>query len=121
VEVIDRYVDINEVPELFARARVVATPYIVGYQSGVLHLAMTMGRPVVTTDVGDLPAALAGGGRVVPAGDPDALAAALDELTADADLAARLGAKNRQHALSESSWAAVAEHVERALCDLGRN
>ena len=118
VEVIDRYVDIDEVPALFGRARVVATPYVVGYQSGVLHLAMTMGRAVVTSDVGDLPAAVGEGGRVVPAGDADALAAALEELTSDPALAARLGADNRRRVLAESSWGAVAERVEQALASL---
>ena len=43
VEVIDRYVPMADVAPTFARARVVATPYLTGYQSGVIHLAATMG------------------------------------------------------------------------------
>ena len=67
---------------MFARARVVATPYVVGYQSGVIHLAMTMGRAVVTSDVGDLPDAVRR--RRDRAGRPrrrrrDALAEALEQ------------------------------------------
>ena len=48
IEVIDRYVPLEDVPAIFGRARVVATPYLAGWQSGVVHLAMTMGRAVVT-------------------------------------------------------------------------
>jgi glycosyltransferase involved in cell wall biosynthesis len=118
VEVIDRYVEMDEVPAIFGRARVVVTPYLVGYQSGVLHLAMTMGRPVVTTNVGDLPAALGGSGRVVEPGDPAALADALEELAFDGALAERLGTGGRERVLAESSWAAVAERVDAALAPL---
>ena len=115
VEVIDRYVEMDEVPDIFGRARVVVTPYLVGYQSGVLHLAMTMARPVVTTNVGDLPAALGDGGRVVEPDDPQALAAALEELAFDRALAERLGAAARERVLTESSWADVAARVDGEL------
>ena len=103
VELIDRYVPMADVASTFARARVVVTPYVAGYQSGVIHLAATMGRAVVTSDVGDLPGAVQDGvtGRVVPAGDPARLADALEEIVSDASLAARMG-----HAAREASGAA---------------
>src|SRR3954468_328291 len=87
-EALDRCVRFEEVAEVFGRARVVATPYLAGWQSGVVHLAMTMARPVVTSDVGDLGDAVGDGqaGLVVPAGDVDALADALDRLLGDAPL-----------------------------------
>jgi glycosyltransferase involved in cell wall biosynthesis len=117
VEVIDRYVPIDEVRTVFARARVVATPYLTGYQSGVIHLAMTMGRAVVTSDVGDLGTAVVDGvtGRVVAPHDADGLADALEEVLADPDLAARFGAEGRRRVLTRSSWEHVAERVEREL------
>jgi glycosyltransferase involved in cell wall biosynthesis len=118
VEVIGRYVEMDEVPDLFGRARVVVTPYLAGYQSGVLHLAMTMARPVVTSAVGDLPGALGDGGRVVAPGDAEALATALEELLADPALAERLGRANRERVMAESSWAGVAERVEAELSGL---
>jgi glycosyltransferase involved in cell wall biosynthesis len=122
VELIDRYVPIEEVPAVFARARVVTTPYVTGYQSGVIHLAMTMGRAVVTSDVGDLGTAVADGltGRVVPPQEPHALAQALDEVLADAGLAARLGAEGRRRLLERSSWERVAERVEQELAALAK-
>lgn len=122
VELIDRYVPIEEVPAVFARARVVTTPYVAGYQSGVIHLAMTMARPVVTSDVGDLAAAVMDGvtGRVVPPGNPTALADALEEVVANPALAARLGAEARRHVLAHSGWEHVAERVEHELLALAR-
>ena len=122
VEVIDRYVPLEDVPAVFRRARVVATPYLAGWQSGVIHLAMTMGRAVVTSDVGDLATAVGDGeaGLVVPPGDPQALADALERLLADRELAERLGAEGRRRMTTGSSWDAVAEKVEAALKSLPR-
>ena len=78
---------------------------------------MTMGRAVVTSDVGDLATAVGDGqaGLVVPPGDPQALADALERLLADRELAERLGAEGRRRMTTGSSWDAVAEKVEAAL------
>jgi glycosyltransferase involved in cell wall biosynthesis len=120
VEVRPGYVPINDVKELFARARVVVMPYFTAYQSGVVHLAMTMGRATVVTDVGDLPEAVADGvtGLIVPPRDPHALADALDRVVGDADLAERLGAAGHARTLEGSSWHTVAERVEESLREL---
>lgn len=117
VTVIDRYVPIEEVKPIFASARAVVTPYLTGYQSGVVHLAMTMGRAVVSSDVGDLGSAVRDGvtGLLVPREDPAALADALERVLDDAALADRLGAAGRGEVLSGSSWATVAALVEDAL------
>jgi glycosyltransferase involved in cell wall biosynthesis len=121
VRLVDEYVPIEDVPAIFGSSRVVATPYIVGYQSGVVHLAMTMARAVVASDVGDLPNAVADGetGLIVPPGDPEALAAALATLLADPELARRMGAAGHERVLDRSGWGKVADLVERALADGG--
>ena len=56
--------------------------------------------PVVGFDSGGLPDIVRDGetGRLVPAGDEPALAAALDELMSDSELRHRLGAQGRAHA-----------------------
>jgi glycosyltransferase involved in cell wall biosynthesis len=120
VKVIDRYVQMEEVPGIFGEARVVVTPYVVGYQSGVVHLAMTMGRAVVATDVGDLGSAVTDGvtGRVVTPADKSALAAALEEVVADPKLAASFGAEGHRQVMAGSGWEAVAERAEGALASL---
>ena len=78
----------------------------------VANEAMNQSTPVIATDeVG----AAAGGlvrhernGLVVPAGDPDALGAAIERLRTDRDLRARLGANARRDvaAYSFDAWAA---------------
>jgi glycosyltransferase involved in cell wall biosynthesis len=120
VEVVDRYVPIEDVAPTFARARVVATPYLAGYQSGVNHLAAAMGRPVVTSDVGDLGRAVRDGvtGSVVPPGDAVRLAAALEKILADPDLAVRMGDAARRTVRTGSSWEDVAERIEEELIAL---
>jgi glycosyltransferase involved in cell wall biosynthesis len=120
VEALPGYVPMEDVAGLFARARVVVLPYLAGYQSGVVHLAMTMGRAVVVTAVGDLPEAVADGttGLVVASRDPDALADALERVLADAGFAERLGAAGHARMLDGSGWPEVAERVETGLRSL---
>ena len=50
-----------------------------------------------------------GNGALAPAGDPAALAAALDGLLADAELRARLGSNGRDHVLATRTWQANAQ------------
>jgi glycosyltransferase involved in cell wall biosynthesis len=74
--VVDRYVTDAEVPGFFAAAHLVVLPYRRSSASGVLHIAMSCGLPVVTTAVGGLVEATASytGAVLVPPGDPAALA-----------------------------------------------
>ena len=59
--------------------------------------AMSVGRPVVAAAVDGVPEVVSDGrtGLLVPPGDPEAVARALDLLASDADLAMRLGAAGR--------------------------
>ncbi|MGA7704814.1 MAG: glycosyltransferase family 4 protein [Solirubrobacteraceae bacterium] len=120
VETLPGYVPIEDVPALFTRARVVVLPYVTSSQSGVVHLAMTMRRAVVVTDVGALPEAVSDGvsGLVVPPTDPAALAGALQRVLEDPDLAESFGEAGRARALEGSGWATVAEQVETGLRSL---
>ena len=120
VRVIDRYVPMEQVRDVFAEARALVAPYRVAFQSGVVHLAMTMARAVVATDVGDLPSAVRDRetGRIVPPGDTSALAAALEEVLADPELAERYGREGRRRVMAGSSWEQVAERFDEALAAL---
>ena len=62
--------------------------------------AMFAGKPIVATDVGEIPAALGQGmaGLIVPPGDAAALAGALDALLASPDRASMLGQIARERA-----------------------
>jgi glycosyltransferase involved in cell wall biosynthesis len=77
VHLVDEYVPNEDVAPLFALADVVALPYRSASQSGVLPIAATLRKPVVATQVGGLPEALAGTGLLVPPSDPAALGDAL--------------------------------------------
>jgi glycosyltransferase involved in cell wall biosynthesis len=117
VEVLPGYVPVEDVEPLFARARVVALPYLAAYQSGVVHLAMTMQRAVVAAEVGDLATVVrhSDAGRLVPPGDVPALADALEAVVTDPALAARFGDAGHRYTLNGSSWPSVAERVEGAV------
>ena len=83
--------------------------------------ALLSGVPVVTTESGGAPEIVSDEcGRLVPAGDLDALARVLGELVDDAALRARLGARGPAHAAARSSPEIVLPRIARALARLGR-
>ncbi|RFF27873.1 MULTISPECIES: glycosyltransferase family 4 protein [unclassified Wenzhouxiangella] len=73
--------------------------------------AMAMGRPVVSTDVGDVPRQLVDGenGFVVPVGDHDGLAKRIGTLLEDARLRHRFGERAREVAIENFSVDQVAK------------
>ncbi|AKK30220.1 hypothetical protein AB431_03835 [Mycobacterium sp. EPa45] len=111
------YVPVPEVADCFARARCVVLPYKRSSQSGVAHLAFTMGRPVVATRVGDIPAVVRDevSGLLVAPEDPAALAGAVIRLLTDAELAASMGKAGAESLVEGASWDEVAERFLRAL------
>ena len=88
----------------------------------VVNEAFHQGRPVIATDaVGAVAGGLVQDGRnglVVPAGDADALAAAIDRLRDDVALRERLGAQARED-VAPYTQAAWAEGVSQALAAVG--
>lgn len=78
--------------------------------------AMLAAVPVVATDVGSIREEVADGetGLVVPKEDPEALAAAINELMADPARRARMGARSREIALERFTIDATVERY----CDL---
>jgi glycosyltransferase involved in cell wall biosynthesis len=78
----------------------------------VLLEAMSQELPVVTTPVGCAPALVRDGenGLVVPPRDPQAIAAAVERLMADADLRRRLGAAGAR-TVAGMTWRATAERT----------
>jgi glycosyltransferase involved in cell wall biosynthesis len=109
------FADDDEVDRAHGESAVAVFPYLPELdQSAALLRALGSGVPAVVYDVGGLPEPVRefGAGRVVPAGDVDALAAALDELLSDehALAAARAGAARARDALT---WErAAAAHLE---------
>lgn len=77
----------------------------------VLLEAMAQGRPVVATTAGGMPEVVGDAGVTVPPRDPDALAAALTRLLADAEERRRLGEKGAARARG-FLWEDVAASLE---------
>ena len=77
--------------------------------------AMACGKPVVATDAGGLRHLVPDeGGRKVPPGDVDALAAALAEMLPALELRRAMGAHNRRTVEQRYSWRAVVDRLEDA-------
>ena len=54
ITIVDRYVDDSEVPVYFSAADLLVLPYTRASQSGVAHIAMAYGLPIVASRVGGL-------------------------------------------------------------------
>ena len=112
VRFVPRFVSDRELPAYFQRADLVVLPHRDAEQSGVLYAALAFGKPIVMSAVGGFPEVAAhGAGRLVPAGDREALAAALNELLDDPDARQRLAAAAREAAAGPYSWDVVAEQT----------
>jgi glycosyltransferase involved in cell wall biosynthesis len=109
------YLSPAELDRALSEATVAVFPYRAELdQSGALLQALGAGVPVVVYDVAGLgePVRAFGAGRVVPAGDVDALTDAVRELLEDTSAlaAARAGADRARH---ELTWdASAAKHLE---------
>ncbi len=73
--------------------------------------AMACATPVVSTDGGALPEVVGDAARVVPVGNSDALADAIDGLLGDAPARARLGDAGRARMLAKFSWEDAARRM----------
>ncbi|MFC9068084.1 glycosyltransferase [Streptomyces carpaticus] len=109
-----------EVPALMRGCDLVLCPAT--YEPfGIVPLeAMACGVPVVASAVGGQLDTVAdpATGRLVPPGDPAALAAAVTELLDDPAQRAACGAAGRRRVLTRYRWASVAEATERVYRDL---
>jgi glycosyltransferase involved in cell wall biosynthesis len=109
VRFVPRFVSDRELPAYFRRADVVVLPHRDAEQSGVLYVALAFAKPILMSAVGGFgEVAEHGAGRLVPAGDPEALAAAVNELLADPDARDRLSGAAARAAAGPYSWDAVA-------------
>jgi glycosyltransferase involved in cell wall biosynthesis len=113
-------VDAGEVPPLLRSADVVLCP--ADYEPfGIVPLeAMACGRPVVASAVGGQLDTVAdpGTGRLVPPGDPEALARAVAGLLADPAAREACGAAGRRRVLSRYGWPRIAAATEAAYCEV---
>jgi glycosyltransferase involved in cell wall biosynthesis len=83
--------------------------------------SMSVGTPVICTNVGGMPEFVRDGvtGFVIPPNDPAALRQRLDELLGDPARAARMGAAGHDH-VKQYSWDALARQVSAEYARLLR-
>jgi glycosyltransferase involved in cell wall biosynthesis len=113
VRFVPRFVTDPEIPAYFRRADLVVLPYREIDQSGVLYTALAFAKPLVLSAVGGFVEVGEehGAARLVPPGEPDALAGALTELLADPAARERLGEAAARAAAGAYSWDEVAERT----------
>jgi glycosyltransferase involved in cell wall biosynthesis len=98
----------SDVPRLAAALDLLASPSLGEGFPNVVAEAMACGVPCVVSDAGDSAALVGATGRIVPPGDPDALAAACQELiTAGAARRQKMGAAARRRVAERYSLAAT--------------
>ena len=118
VEMIDKFIDENEIAGYFDRSHLVILPYTdFASQSGVLHQALAHARPVVASDVGGLGESVRswGIGQVVLPKDEHSLASGILSVLG---LENYLAASEATHRVREQlTWANMAE----ATCDVYRS
>lgn len=114
---VTRFVEDAEIPAIFRRSDLVVLPYLDAEHSGVLYTGLAFGKPLLLSAVGGFPeVADAGAARLVPAGDIDALAGALQELVSDEAARAELAAAASRAAAGPFSW----DEAARRTLDLYR-
>ncbi|HLW95328.1 MAG TPA: glycosyltransferase family 4 protein, partial [Solirubrobacteraceae bacterium] len=112
VQWVTRFVSDGELAACFRRADLVVAPYLRSEQSGVVATALAFGAPLLLSDVGGFSeVAAAGAASLVPAGDPAALRAALEESLGDPAAREHLAASGRALAGGAWSWERVAERT----------
>lgn len=111
----------NDIPEILSASDLLVLPSLSEGLPWVLLEAMAAGKPVIASDVGGVREVLVEGetGRLVPPGDPQALANVLEELLAAGDEELqRLGEAGRQRVERSFSQRAMLQGV--FACYAGR-
>jgi glycosyltransferase involved in cell wall biosynthesis len=113
VRFVPRYVSDAELPAFFRRADLLVLPHRTVDVSGVLFAGLAFGKPMVLSGVGGFRELVEehGAGRLVPPGDPAALAESIAALLADPGERERLAGRARAAAAGPYSWDSVAERT----------
>jgi starch synthase len=112
----------HEVIQLLSHATAFVCPSL--YEPlGIVNLeAMACGTAVVASRIGGIPEVVVDGetGLLVPPEEPDALAAALNELARDPERAEAMGRTGRERAISEFDWTAIAAQTAALYAEIAR-
>lgn len=107
----------SEMTQQYARADVVVLPTLAEGSAGVAYEALAAGVPVITTPAAGSVIRDGIEGRIVPERDPEALAAAIEEITGDREKRHRMARAARVHA-TQFTWEKYSDRLVRALTSL---
>jgi len=107
-----QYIPFRDVEYFFTSSDVVAIPYVKTYQSGIIMLAYSFNKPVVSTETGGVSEIVVNGetGYVVPPKDVQALANALIDILSTQDRAV-MGENAKKIVENSYSWSNVARET----------
>ncbi len=82
IRFMNRYVSDHEVPQYFSAADALILPYIRASQSGVAHIGVAYGLPIIASQVGGIAESLSGyeGTTFVPPSDEQRLSRAMEQI-----------------------------------------
>ncbi|HXP73329.1 MAG TPA: glycosyltransferase family 4 protein [Stellaceae bacterium] len=105
-----RHVPDAEIPSLLAEADALLFPYREIDMSGVLMAALTAARPIIASEIGGFTELLQNGqtALLVPAGDPDALSAAMRKLAREPSTRRDMSLEIRALAAIVPTWKTIA-------------
>lgn len=112
VYVINRFIADSEVSSIFCHMDVVVLPYLDATQSGVIPLAYSHGKPVITSNVGALPEIVDRGrtGFIFERGNVDDLVNVIDRLISKSDVLGEMGRQAYSYA-KQQSWPEKAKEL----------
>lgn len=112
-----RYIPAEEAGWYFQRADFVCLPYRTITQSGVAHLALSWGKPMLASAVGGLREIVEPGnnGWLTPPGDVEALADALRQARTRPELLARFREAAQRRAAHHPGWDEIAAQILQAM------
>jgi glycosyltransferase involved in cell wall biosynthesis len=111
IYLLNDFIPLEQVADLFQRSTISVLPYIEASQSGVAALSYGMGTPVVASDIGGLSEIVRHqkDGFLVPPGDVQALADAIIALLSDRNLQHQMQAAARERCQQDLNWSNIAE------------
>ena len=101
----------EEINQLYAESAAAVVPSLYeGFGLPAVE-AMSAGIPLISSDGGALAEVVGEGGLLVPAGDSEALAAGLQRVLSDADLARELSNRGLRRARQQFCWSVCAQQM----------
>lgn len=110
-------VGLEDLGKVYSEADIFVLPSLYEPFGIVFAEAMSFGLPIIATNVGGIPELVEDGenGLLVPPGDVDSLADAIDNLASDAELRERFGRRSYEKSRKLNTWEDCGERIFKYL------